>query len=482
MPTSLKRPASSRTVWGLTASTLVAATLALGAPAATYAQDTSPAPDQEGPAVVDADLPLAVFGIFFSAQSSEQLEQALAVLEENWSDGYYAPLIEITAYTGSIMARAALFDFLERQSGQSLGQDFHAWYQWLWNQPEAITADYADFKALLYRPIDPRFETYFGGRQPSARIRLDEIRWGGVRQDGIPPLRQPDMITAEEATYLDDSNIVFGLEINGDARAYPQRILAWHEMFVDTIGGVEIAGVYCTLCGTVIPYITTVDGTNHQMGTSGFLYRSNKLMYDQATQSLWSTMRGEPVLGPLVDQGIRMEFLSIVTTSWGEWKRRHPDTTVLSLNTGHSRDYGEGIAYQEYFATDDLMFNTPFNVDELDNKQEVLGLRFPGAPNDQLAIDTAFLNSMPIYTDQVGFQDVVVFTDSSGANRVYDPQGIAFAQYDGGSGIVDADGVAWSLDEDALTADDGRTLPRLPAHRAFWFGWHAAFPETRLVQ
>ena len=481
MPTSLKRPAPDRTFWGLTASTLIAATLALGAPATVHAQDTSSVAAQ-GPTVVEADLPLAVLGIFFSARSPEQLEQALTVLEENWSDGYYAPLIEITAYTGNIMARTALFDFLERQSGQSLGQDFHAWYQWLWNQPEAVTADYADFKALLYRPIDPRFETYFAGRLPSARIRLDEIRWGGVLQDGIPPLRQPDMITAEEATYLDDSNVVFGLEINGDTRAYPQRILAWHEMFVDTIGGVEIAGVYCTLCGTVIPYITTVDGTNHQMGTSGFLYRSNKLMYDRDTQSLWSTMRGEPVLGPLVDQGIRMEFLSIVTTSWGEWKRRHPDTTVLSLDTGHSRNYGEGVAYQEYFATDDLMFNTPFNVDELDNKQEVLGLRFPGAPNDQLAIDTAFLNGMPIYTDQVGFQDVVVFTDSSGANRVYDPQGITFAQYDGDSAIVDADGIAWSLDEDALTADDGRTLPRLPAHRAFWFGWHAAFPETRLVQ
>jgi hypothetical protein len=154
---------------------------------------------------------------------------------------------------------------------------------------------------------------------------------------------------------------------------------------------------------------------------------------------------------------------------------------VLSLNTGHTRDYGEGVAYQQYFATDELMFNTPFNNDDLLNKQEVLGLRFPGAPGDQLAIDTAFLAENPIYTADVGFQQIVIFTDSSGANRVYDPQGVTFASYDGDGAIVDDEGMEWSLTEDALTAEDGRTLPRLPAHRAFWFGWHAAFPETRLV-
>lgn len=436
----------------------------------------------EGSRTVQANLELTAFFVFFVSRSPERLAEVLATLDENWSDGYYAPLIEITAFTRSLAARHAIFEFLGQRTGETFGEDFHAWFQWLWNQPEAVTADYDQFKALIYRNIDPHFEQYFDGRLESAQIRLDEIRWGGVLQDGIPPLRDPQMIVAAEATYLADDNVVFGLEINGDARAYPQRILAWHEMFVDTIGGVEIAGVYCTLCGTVIPYRTSVDGTNHVMGTSGFLYRSNKLMYDQATQSLWSTMRGEPVVGPLVGRGIVMESEPIVTTTWGEWRRRHPDTQVLSLDTGHRRDYGEGVAYQQYFATDELMFNTPFNADELDNKQEILGLRLPGSPNDQLAIDTAFLANNPIYTDQVGFQDVVVFTDESGANRVYDPQGVTFTSYDGDGMVVDAAGVAWALAEDGLTAQDGRMLPRLAAHRAFWFGWYAAFPETRLVQ
>lgn len=456
--------------------------LSLGLGGPVHAQSESGAGAGIGPTVVEAQAPLTLLTQLFFVRSQSRLDAILGELEQDWSDGYYAPLIELSAYINNPRARELIFEFLQERSGERFGTDFQAWFQWLWNRDEAITADYADFKGLIYQRVDPRFETYFAGRTDSARIRLDEIRWGGVVQDGIPPLRQPEMLAAQDADYLDDSNVVFGLEINGDARAYPQRILAWHEMFVDTIGGVEIAGVYCTLCGTVIPYRTVVDGVDHQLGTSGFLYRSNKLMYDQATQTLWSTMRGEPVLGPLVDQGIVMEREAIVTTTWGAWRARHPDTLVLSLDTGHNRNYGEGIAYSQYFADDDLMFNTPFNDEQLLNKQEVLGLRFPGAPQDQLAVDTALLAESPIYTDQVGFQDVLVLTDASGANRVYDPQGVTFESYDRDQSLVDSDGVAWTLSEDALSAQDGRTLARLPAHRSFWFGWFAAFPETRLVQ
>ena len=290
------------------------------------------------------------------------------------------------------------------------------------------------------------------------------------------------MIAAKDASYLEGDNIVFGIEINGDARAYPKRILAWHEMFVDEVGGVNIAGVYCTLCGTVIPYKTELNGVNYALGTSGFLYRSNKLMYDKSTQSLWNTLKGEPVIGPLVDKGIKLEFLSVVTTTWEDWLRRHPETTVLSDNTGHSRDYGEGVAYHDYFATDQLMFHTPFNDTRLKNKQEILALRFPGSPKEQLAIDTEFLNSHPIFEEKIGRQKVLVLTDATGANRVYDPENISFVSYDRDSTLKDKNGTKWTLSEENLVSDSGKTLSRLPYHRAFWFGWHATFPNTRLIK
>jgi hypothetical protein len=178
-----------------------------------------------------------------------------------------------------------LVSLLQAKTGQPYGFDLDGWYQWLWNEDEVRHPEYAKFKSLLYSLIDPRFGEYFGKDRP-AKIRLDEIVWGGVVQDGIPPLRNPEMIKASDADYLDNDNIVFGIEVNGDARAYPKRIMGWHEMFVDDVGGLPVVGVYCTLCGTMILYKTELRGVNHRLGTSGFLYRSNKLMYDGGTNSL----------------------------------------------------------------------------------------------------------------------------------------------------------------------------------------------------
>jgi hypothetical protein len=432
--------------------------------------------------VNSAALQSSLSTILSSGEPAE-VNQAVGSLEVNWQPQNIPQILETVAYTRNSFGAQKLISLLQEKTGQSFGSDMNLWYFWLWNQPETIFADYSNFKANTYRNIDPKFDRYFRDRQASARIRLDEIRWGGVVQDGSPPLRNPKMLPAKQADYLQDSNVVFGIEINGDARAYPKRILAWHEMFVDTIGGVDIAGVYCTLCGTVIPYKTTFKGKKYNLGTSGFLYRSNKLMYDQATQSLWNTIKGEPVLGPLVDKGIALEHLSVVTTTWGEWKRRHPTTTVLSADTGHRRDYGEGAAYGQYFATHELMFNTPFADKRLQNKQEVLALRFPASPKQQLAIDTAFLNKNPLYKNNVGRQKLLILTDRSGANRVYDPKEVEFVSYDRDSTVTDNQGGRWVLSEGDLTAEnDGRRLNALPYHRAFWFGWHATYPETRLIK
>ena len=422
------------------------------------------------------------FALLIHTSDKRAVDRAMLVLDAHWKPEFIPQLLDIISVPLSDYTRSQAIGLLTAKTSMDFGQDINEWYYWLWNRPEQVSPGYSDFKGDLYGLIDPKFTAYFLGHQASARIRLDEVRWGGVLQDGIPPLRDPEMIPANQATYLDATNIVFGLEVNGDARAYPKRILAWHEMFTDTIGGVDIAGVYCTLCGTVIPFKTEVEGKRYELGTSGFLYRSNKLMYDQATQSLWSTVRGEPVIGPLAGTSIRLEHVSIVTTTWDEWRRRHPETTVLSLETGHRRNYGEGVAYSHYFATDQLMFNTPFRDSRLRNKQEVLALVFPAFPGAQLAIDTSFLDNNPLYTDMVGQQKVLVLTDRSGASRVYDPKQLDFIAYDRDSSVTDSRGKVWKLSESGLTSPDGKTsLDRLPSRRAFWFGWYAAFPDTRLV-
>ena len=428
-----------------------------------------------------ADIALDVF-IAVSSDDEIKALAALKHIELNWRESSAAMLVDMIYFVPSRRVRSALIGLVDKASGQVFDGDVNAWYEWLWSAQRPIHPDYAKFKALLYAPIDPRFREYFEGR-PLSSIRLDEIRWGGVRRDGIPPLKNPAMIAASEAAgWLQDTDVVFGVSINGDVRAYPKRILAWHEMFKDNIGGRELAGVYCTLCGALVLYDVTVGGVQHELGTSGFLYRSNKLMYDHATKSLWSTLTGTPVVGRLVGKGLELESLYVVTTTWKEWRTRHPNTQVLSRETGHRRDYNEGVAYREYFATDQLMFTVPKRDQRLPNKAEVLALRLSQAPGEALAIAADYLATRPVYHTRIGSINVVVLTDNSGANRVYESRETTFTSWDNATTVHDKQGSAWRVDEARLSAPNGQTLKRLPAHRAFWFGWHAAFPDTRLVK
>ena len=405
--------------------------------------------------------------------------EAFRRLEQNWSDGLVAPLLELNSLASDRDLSGRTFILLQKKTGQTLGGDRDAWYRWVWSKAASPPSWYADFKATLYAGIDERFAEYFRDR-PKAIIRLDEIRWGGVRRDGIPPLDHPTMLAAGEASYLADSDVVFGVSIKGEARAYPKRILAWHEMVRDRIGGEEFNGVYCTLCGSMILYRTTIGGKHYELGTSGFLYRSNKLMYDRDTKSLWSTIEGEPAVGPLVGRGLKLEALSVVTTTWGEWRGRHPDSKVLSLATGYRRDYSEGTAYRDYFATDELMFIVPGSDTRLRNKAEVLALRFGSDTERPVAIAQRLLVKRPIYQGKHGGVDYVVLTDRTGANRIYESGGETFDRLSP-TGVTAHDGTEWQLTEAALIGPDGKRRDRLPAHRAFWFGWHAAHPDTRLV-
>lgn len=377
--------------------------------------------------------------------------------------------------------RRRLTNFLERQTHKRFGDDLRAWRRWMWALPYAPHPHYASFKAELYARIDPRFRAFFPPRVRT-KIRLDEIDWGGVPVNGIPPLRSPKTIPAAEATWLRDSHIVFGILVNGEARAYPKRILAWHEMATDRLGGVDLTVVYCTLCGTVIPYESGAGGRRFTFGTSGLLYRSNKLMFDEETRSLWSSLEGVPVVGSLVGSGLQLPFHSVVTTTWGEWKRDHPSTTVLSLETGHERDYAEGAAYRDYFGTDRLMFEVPAADTRLKNKAEVLVLRPEIIGKDALpvAITVDRLRRDPVYAFDAGGRSFVVVTSKGGANLLYERGGHTFAPDPGGDVVRDTRDRRWTATPDALVSETGERLARVPAHRAFWFGWVAQYPNTVL--
>lgn len=378
-----------------------------------------------------------------------------------------------------------LMRFLEERTGQRFRGDVRRVQRWIWEQPYDPHPGYGFFKGQWYAQIDSRFADFFP-RRVFSLIRLDEIDWGGVTVNGIPPLEYPAHEPADEAAWLDDGHVVFGIAAGGEARAYPKRILAWHEMALDRLGGVELTIVYCTLCGTVIPYESVVDGEHLRFGTSGLLYRSNKLMFDHGTRSLWNTFEGMPVVGELVGSGRRLTHRPVVTTTWGEWRRMHPRTTVLSRDTGYERDYGEGVAYRAYFATDELMFEVPGRDGRLDNKDEVLVLRIADARGEPrpLAISADYLEDNRLHVEEHAGRRLLVVTSRAGANRVYDAGAAAFERLAGDGVVVDADGGRWRVTEEALVhaADPGRRAPRVAAQRAFWFGWRSQYPDTRLVR
>ncbi len=476
--------------------------------------------------------------LFFQTTSSDEkeAETALEAIAENWQDGYAPLLVDIARFLPSprrrppasnnpyadrdpspgsdpdaeilgtfpeggsrssrpaplsprAKARARITKFLEKQTGQRFGDDLSKWRKWMWNRPYETHPDYALFKSVLYGEVDRRMAEFFppGGK---SLIRLDEIDWGGVPVNGIPPLDHPRHVAAPDADYLDDDHIVFGIALNGDPRAYPKRILAWHEMARDRVGDVELAIVYCTLCGTVIPYGTEVGGEHRTLGTSGLLYRSNKLMFDEESMSLWSTVEGRPVMGPLAGEDLELQIYPVVTTTWKEWRLLHPDTRVLSIDTGHERDYSEGAAYKDYFRTDGLMFGVPKEDKRLKNKDEVLAVLLrpkeagPDTERKPLALSAKYLKKHPLHQMTFAGHDMVILTSKKGANRVYDAAGHRFERQTKEGDIIDAHGGRWQVTEDALVSSDATLapLPRIAARRAFWFGWHAQFPDTMLVR
>ncbi len=399
-----------------------------------------------------------------------EFNDALQALRARGGSDLAPGLIFALRYTPHFNDQVA--EVLAQITGETGRKDWHDWMLWQETHDQVVPyAGYAALKKTLFLRIDPNFEIFLNDGyldRDRMKIRIEEITWGGVRKDGIPSLDNPNLIDPGDATYMKDDDLVFGVSINGDARAYPLRIMGWHEMFNEVIGGVPVALAYCTLCGSGILFETDVGRTAPLIfGSSGFLYRSNKLMFDRETHSLWNQFTGRPVMGPLVDSGIELKQRPVVIEPWGAWKARNPATKVLSVKTGYGRDYGSGVVYKDYFASPDLMFPTVTDQTRLKQKDYVFGIRtFGGAKAWPIA---AFTGGRVI-NDRIGDLNVVLIGDQTGRTvRAYDRGALQFT--DDGAGGLQADGKGWSVTEDALTGPDGATAPRVAGHIAYWFAW-----------
>jgi hypothetical protein len=397
---------------------------------------------------------------------------------------------------------------LEALSGQSWGSNWGDWITWYGGTDLTPPPGFTTWKGRLLAGIDNYFGLFLLDKHPT-KIRVEEIQWGGVVKDGIPALDNPTMLLASDAGYMEPWEPVFGIEINGDARAYPLRILDWHEMANDVVGGVPVSLAYCTLCGAAIAYdgrSTDLDGNEvtYTFGSSGFLFRSNKLMYDRSTLTLWNQLTGEPVLGELAAADIRLNLLPVVLTTWASWQKAHPNTVVVDIATGYNRIYVPGAAYGDYFANDErlfedgLMFPVWQQSDQLFNKDHVYALRLDEVAKAYPVTD---LLAERVVNDVVGETAVTLIaagqivqvdgtsqrtgpvTYTSGAEiRAFGRGAYTFSPGPDDFTVLDEYGRSWQVSEEALLGPDGETLPRINGHLAYWFGWYAFYPETELYR
>ncbi len=277
----------------------------------------------------------------------------------------------------------------------------------------------------------------------NAAIPISEIKDGGPPKDGIPSIDHPQFLKAEKAD-LQNGERVLGVVQNGIAKAYPIKILNYHEIVNDEFQGNRVVVTYCPLCGSGIAFDAEIDGTFYTFGVSGLLYNSDVLLYDRQTESLWSQLEYKAISGPMT--GKELEILPTANTTWMNWRSKHPQTLVLSEQTGHIRDYSRD-PYPKYQDASTLFFPVSAQNDEFHPKEMVIGIYING-------VSKAYPFSELEKADKRSIGDTI---NGERIEIRYDAESKS-------AEILNAEGVL------------------LPAITNFWFAWYAFNPDTAVFR
>jgi hypothetical protein len=340
-------------------------------------------------------------------------------------------------------------------------------------------------------------------RAPASGIEVpvdpNDIISGGPPPDGIPPIDDPSFVAPADVTYLEDNEPVLAVEVDGIAKAYPIRIMTWHEIVNDRFGQTPIVVTYCPLCNTGIAFERPViDGELLDFGTSGKLYHSNLVMYDRQTETYWAQATGQAILGDLVPA--ELDFVPARLMSWKDWLAAEPKGRVLSIDTGFARDYGAN-PYGGYDSGYPFLFDGDVDP-RLPGTTHVLGI---AQGEEAIALPLEELAKIAhagwaVTEVQVGRGDVVIFWKAGtasaldagtiaggrdvGAAVAYVPRagGKRLTFTTGEGGIVDEQtGSVWSIDGRATDGPlRGTQLEVALAIPSFWFDWAAFHPNTEV--
>lgn len=278
-----------------------------------------------------------------------------------------------------------------------------------------------------------------------AKVDRGDLIMGCFGQDCIPSIDDPKFESASQADgWLNPDDIVFAVDVNGVKKAYPQRIMNWHEIVNDDLGGTPAAITFCPLCGSALAFERKVDGIITEFGVSGRLHNNDLVMYDRYEGNLWQQITGEGIVGPAARRNEKLKQVPIVTTSWGEWKKEHPNTEVLSRDTGHVRDYDQ-YPYGTYEQDDQLLFGVKGLDKSLQIKTVVYGIELDGLSK---AYPESVFNNQRLIEDKIGNTSIRLEKLESGQIKVTN----------------------LDIQEEIIPI------------RLFWFAWASFHPDTGLFK
>ena len=365
-------------------------------------------------------------------------------------------------------------------------------------RPLPVARDPGYPRALSISGIDPNHDLQPWLTDFSIHsVPYSEITPGGPDRNEIPPLYFPDFVTPEEADpWLLPTEPVLFLDLNGDARAYPLRLLLWHEIVNDVVAGIPVAATYCPLCNSAVVLKRTLEGTVYDFGTTGYLRHFDLIMWDTQTESWWQQFTGEAIVGVLT--GKRLEFIPTTIVPWQQFKDAHPQGKVMSRETGHGRPYGQSA----YPAIDRIDERSPTREGPGDVILPVME-RVVGVTVDDfsVAFDYPTLAGEPVVNHTIGETPVVVFYEpdtlspfqdlsegsngrSVGATGVFSPnvKGRNLTFKFTNAEIIDVEtGTRWNLLGHATDGPlAGQRLQPLLHGDYFWFAWLTFNPTTHL--
>lgn len=329
-------------------------------------------------------------------------------------------------------------------------------------------------------------------------VDFNEFLSGGPPKDGIPSVNNPIMESITDASeWLSDRSPVIAVEIDGDARAYPQAVLMWHEIANDEVGGVPVAVTFCPLCNSSITFDRRVDGEVLEFGVSGLLRNSDMVMFDRQTETWWQQLTGEGLVGNYADT--LLEFVPSQVISFSQFIERYPDGLVMSRETGFSRQYGVN-PYTNYDTNTGQPFLFRGEVDDrLDSPvAHVIAADINDTPK---AYPLDIVREEVVVNDAIGDTPIAIFFQSGvasaldgrtiddsrdiGTAAIYestvDGQVLTFMANDDGTFTDDQTGSTWNAFGEAIDGElAGTELEWVHAFPHFWFAWAAFHPETEV--